>query len=385
MKKAVKVIFHIDINAFYAQVAIIKDPYLVNEVFVVGGRSSSPRGVITTASYKARKYGIKSGMSFAAAQDIFPKLLIVPADFTLISEISKQFFEILKTYSNRVLKASIDEAYVDVTVLSETKHPLEIAKEIQTRLKNELNLPVSIGIAPTLFLAKMGSDLKKPLGITVIRKKEIAEKILPLPIKELHGVGIKTYPLLEKRGIKTIGDFVLKENLNKVLEVMKYEYYQTLKDHIYGNSSNIVDPHKYEIPKSISNETTFNYNIDNYEVLSQDINLIFNESYERLIKEKALAKTVSIKIKDANFNTITRSKTINDFSKDYETFKIIVDSLFYENFDNKPIRLIGVGFSNIILESMYEDEYNLFTYQKHLKNKKWYNRKRKERLRWKKC
>lgn len=102
MKKEVKVIFHIDLNAFYAQVAIIKDPYLANEVFVVGGRSTSTRGVITTASYKARKLGIRSGMNFQTAQKIFPKLLIVPADFKLIKEQSNLFFEILEKYSNKV-------------------------------------------------------------------------------------------------------------------------------------------------------------------------------------------------------------------------------------------------------------------------------------------
>jgi len=380
MKKSPKVIFHIDMNAFYAQVAIIKDPYLKNEVFVVGGKSVSNRGVITTASYKARKYGIKSGMAIAAAQNIYPRLLIVPADFDFIRKQSNLFFEFLKTYSDRVLKASIDEAYLDVTKLSETRHPLEIAKEIQDTLNNKYLLPSSIGIAPTLFLAKMGSDMKKPLGITVIRKKEISDKILPLPISRLFGVGIKTYPLLEKQGIKTIGDFVLRENLEKVLKVMKYEHYLNLKAHIYGESSNVVDPTKYEIPKSISNETTFNYNIEVYDVLVGEIDLVFNESYQRLLKENALAKTVSIKLRDSNFNTITRSKTINDYSKDYETFKVIVDDLFYENFNDVPIRLIGVGFSNIILESMYEDEYNLFTYQKHLKNKKWYNKKRREQI-----
>lgn len=367
MKKEVKVIFHIDLNAFYAQVAIIKDPYLANEVFVVGGRSTSTRGVITTASYKARKLGIRSGMNFQTAQNIFPKLLIVPADFKLIKEQSNLFFEILEKYSNKVLRGSIDEAYVDVTKLAKEIHPMKIAKMIQDDLNKNYNLPVSIGIAPTLFLAKMGSDLKKPLGITVIRKKDIAKLILPLPIKELFGVGIKTYPFLEEKGILTIGDFLLQENYLKVLEVMTEESYISLRNHILGSSSNVVNPSKYDIPKSISNETTFNYNIDTFQVIEDEMEQLFERTYKRLLNEKVLTKTVSIKIREANFNTITRSKTLEDYTKDYDLLKQTMTTLFYDNYEEGALRLVGVGFQNIILETMYEDEYNLFTYQKFIK------------------
>lgn len=382
MKKAVKVIFHIDINAFYAQVAIIKDPYLVNEVFVVGGRSSSPRGVITTASYKARALGIKSAMPISEAIKIYPKVLVVPVNHKEYKKYSNLFIKFLRSYTDRVLVASIDEAYLDVTEITKDIHPLDLAKQMQQKLYEKYELPSSIGIAPTLYLAKMASDLKKPMGITVLRKRDIPKMILPLPIKELHGLGIKTYPYLEKQGIKTIGDFARKENKELILNYMTEENYQKFINSILGNSSNNVDPSKYDIPKSISNETTFSYDIDSYDLLLEELSSLYEVIFKRLIKENLLAKTITIKLRDTNFKTITRSKSLNDYSSDYNTFKDMMEELFYDNYNNKPLRLVGVGYNNIILAKEYEQDYNLFTYQKILNNETWYNINGNEELWW---
>ena len=134
MKKEVKIIFHIDLNAFFATCAIIKEPYLANKIFVVGGSAAMRKGVLSTASYKARELGIKSGMSIHEALNIYPQLLVVPLDFNLYHKQSMIFFNFLKKYSNLILKGSIDEAYVNMTELSKTRHPLEIAKEMQDTL-----------------------------------------------------------------------------------------------------------------------------------------------------------------------------------------------------------------------------------------------------------
>lgn len=364
MKNKTKIIFHIDLNAFYASVAIINEPYLKNKVFVVGGSVLNSKGVISTASYKARRLGIKSAMNVSDALKIYPKLLVVPVNFSEYVKYSNIFYNYLRNYTDRILKASIDEAYLDVTEACENIHPLVLAKKIQKELYKTYKLPCSIGIAPTIYLAKMASDIKKPLGITVVRKKDIPKKILPLPIKDLFGLGVKTYPHLEKEGIKTIGDFARKENKEIILKYMSIDNYQNLINSILGNSSNRVDPAKYEIPKSISNETTFNYNIDSYDIILSELNSLYDVIYKRLTKENLLAKTVTIKLKDNNFNVITRSRTIEDYTNDYEKLKAIMEELLYENYDDKPLRLVGVGYSNIILSKDYTEEYNLFTYQK---------------------
>lgn len=370
MKNNVKIIFHIDLNAFYASVAEINDPYLKDRVFVVGGSRVGSRGVITTASYKARALGIKSAMPINEAINIYPKVLVVPVTHNEYKKYSDLFFNYLRTYTNKVLKASIDEAYIDVTNLSKEIHPLKLAKKMQDELYKKYQLPSSIGIAPTLYLAKMASDMKKPMGITVLRKRDVKNKILPMKISELHGLGIKTYPHLEKKGIKTIGDFVKKENKDYILNYMTIDTYNNFIDSIFGMSSNIVDPSKYDIPKSVSNETTFNYNIDSFDVILDEISSLYEVIYKRLTKENLLAKTLTIKLRNANFHTITRSYTINDYSNDYFKFKNIMEQLLYENYKDEPLRLVGVGFSNIILKDEYKEDYNLFNYKEILKKTK---------------
>lgn len=369
MKNSVKVIFHIDLNAFYATVSEINDPYLKNKAFVVGGSSISNRGVISTASYAARAYGIGAGMTVNEAMDLYPNVLVVPTKYSEYAKYSNIFFNYLMRYSKIILKGSIDEAYLDVTELSKTRHPLEIAKEIQTNLNNLYGLPVSIGIAPTLFLAKMASDMKKPLGITVLRRRDIPKMVFPLPIKELYGVGRKTYPKLIKQGINTIGDFTLDINKQKILTLMTEDNRTSIINSITGNSNDVVDPKKYSIPRSISNETTFNYNIDNLDIILGEMKQLLDVVHKRLISQDLLAKTVFIKIRNSNFDTITRSQTIA-YTNDFSIIENIIETLFYDNYHDETLRLVGVGVSSIIERKNYKSDYNLFNYQEKLKTNK---------------
>ena len=361
MKNSVKIIFHIDLNAFYASCAILKEPYLKDKVFVVGG-GVLRTGIITTASYPARKYGIKSAMSIADAMRLYPKLLVVPTDFNLYQKYSKLFFNFLKQYSNLILAGSIDEAYMDLTVLSEKRHPLDIAKEMQTRLEKEVGLPSSIGIAPTLFLAKMASDMKKPMGITVLRKKDIVEKLFPLPVRDIHGIGKKTYPRLEALGIKTIGDFTKENHKENILTVMSIQNYQGVLDHLLGHSSDIVDPKKYSIPQSVSQETTFNYAIDHHQTLFEYLIEMLDAAYRRLIDEALVSKTVGIKLRDQSFHTITRSISFAEPTDDYDLIYEQIESLFEANYQGEPLRLVGVSLSQVILKKDLKVDINLFNY-----------------------
>ena len=363
MKKNVKIIFHIDLNAFFASCAAIKEPYLKDKAFVVGGSSTFRRGVVSTASYQARKMGIHSAMNINDAMRIHPKLIIVPLQFSLYQKYSKLFFNYLKQYSSIILEGSIDEAYVDMTKQAETKHPMELAKELQDGLMQAHQLPCSIGIASTLFLAKMGSDMKKPLGITVLRKSDIVGKLFPLPIREMYGIGKKTYPRLEAVGIETIGEFTKQENLEKIMSVMSESSYLSYLDHIMGRSSDLIDPKRYAIPKSISNETTLNYNMDNAESILKIIVELLESTHERLVKEELVAKTIGIKLRDSEFITINRSKTFDFHTDDYQSFYDAVESLFEENYDTQPIRLVGVFLNSVVLKKDLKEDYNLFTYQ----------------------
>ncbi len=345
-------------------------------MFVVGGSGVTRRGVISTASYKARKYGIGSGMNLNDAFERYPKLVVVPTDFKLYRKYSKLFFTYLSKYSDLVLPGSIDEGYVDMTQLSKTKHPLEIAKEIQEGLMKEHQLPCSIGIGSTLFLAKMASDMQKPLGITVIRKKDIVSKLFPLPIKEMHGIGKKTYPRLEDVGIKTIGDFTKEGNKDKILEMMSIQSYESYLDHILGRSNDIVDPDKYSIHQSMSNETTLNYVMDESDALLSIIDDLILVTYQRLIKEEYVVKTVGIKLKYQDFKLMTRSFSFNDYHDDFDRIKNQIHEVFETYYDGEPVRLIGVTFQQVMLKKDLKVDINLFNYQEftkrevHLFNKK---------------
>ncbi|MDI6452510.1 hypothetical protein [Peloplasma aerotolerans] len=363
MKKDIKIIFHIDLNAFFASCAMIKDPYLKDKVFVVGGSSTSRRGVISTASYPARKLGIHSAMNINDALRIYPKLIIVPTEFNLYQKYSNLFFSYLKQFSNIILAGSIDEAYVDMTEASKNKHPLELAKQIQDGLMETHGLPCSIGIASTLFLAKMASDMLKPMGITVLRKKDIVHKLFSLPIQDMYGIGKKTYPKLMALGIKTIGDFTKDEYKKDILDVMSESSYQSYLDHILGRSSDVIDPKKYAIPKSISNETTLNYNMDQDEAIFKVIEELLEQTHERLVSEELVAKTVGIRIKDTHFEMINRSFTFNEHTDEYALFYEAIDTLFEENYNHEPVRLVGVFLSQVVQKKDLKKDYNLFTYQ----------------------
>lgn len=349
----VRVIFHIDMNAFFASCEEIRRPYLKDKPFAVGTRYST-KGVLSTANYVARKYGVNSAMSVLDAYKKCPNLIIVDCDFDYYIECSNNFLNILREYTSLVEQASIDEAFIDVTECN--KHPLELAKEIQNRLLNELKLPCSIGIAPTKFLAKMGSDIKKPLGITIVRKREIPKVIFPLEIKDMFGIGKKTYPKLMEMGINTIGD--LYKKLDDLHDYFGDKMYMYLKNALEGKSSNDVSPDLYESFSSIGNSRTSIHPLETmdeaYEFIGYVVNLVFN----RMIKKRVVGFTFTIQIKYTDFKSYSKCKTYDNPTNDYLTLFDYAKELFDTLWNGSPIRLIGFTASN--LEFLNSKKLDLF-------------------------
>lgn len=360
MENHAKIIFHIDMNAFFCSVAAIMYPHLRGTAFAIG-RENTYKGVISTASYEARALGIHSAQPIAEAYKIKPDLRIVHIDYSIYYDYHKKFINLIKEYTNIIEVASIDELYADMTEASKKKHPIVLAKEIQLRLLNQYKLPCSIGIAPTLFLAKMASDMKKPLGLTVIRKREVKEILYPLSVKEIFGIGKKTFPKLIEKGINTIGDFMNPNNKELIINTVGENIYNYAYNHILGNSSNVVDPFRYDESKSISTSETFDVPLVSFDEILIELRRMTKDVYRRMIKENYFTKTINLTLRDTNFNTITRQETLNEYTDSYDEIFDILTELLEKNIADKNYRLIGVGLSNLVKESKLPKEYNLFT------------------------
>ncbi len=357
MEKTYRIIFHIDLNAFFASCEMAEDRSLETKPIGIGGRTD--RGVLTTANYVARQYGVKSGMSTVEARRLCPQLLLLPVNFDLYRKYSDIFFELLSEYTDIIERGSIDEGYLEMTDYCDDRHPLDIATEIQTRLYDEFHLPVSIGIAPNMFLAKMASDIKKPLGITVLRKRDIEGILWPVPIEEMFGIGKKTYPNLKLLGINTIGDMVAfqdKKKLALVLGNRMEEFLELAK----GNDNRAVEPNRYADMKSIGNSSTYATNVYEYQDALEKLAALTKKVVERMEADESVAKTISIQVRYDDFTQINRSKTLEFHTGAYYEIFGIVEMLFDENQSEKPIRLLGVSVSNLIDQSQNFRQLNIF-------------------------
>ena len=363
MQSKAKVIFHVDMNMFFCSVAVIKNPSLKGKAFVCG-RANTLKGVVSTASYEARKYGIHSAMPMIEAIKRKPDLIVVESDWNMIKQYHNHFLSVLRDYTKVIEVASVDEAYCDMTEISKYRNPLEVAKEIQVRLVKEYHLPCSIGIAPTLFLAKMASDMKKPLGLVVIRKRDAYDMLKDLSVADIYGIGKKTYPILIENGIRTISDFLDPTNKVKILTLVGQNTYDYVISHLQGNSSNVVMPNRYAKNESISTMTTFDSHISNESEILFELRGLTRELISRLNKANMMTKTISITLRDESFKTMTRSKTIkytDDFYDIFDTVSNLLDT-YYE--EGTVLRLVGVGFSNLKdKKEALAEEYNLFTFE----------------------
>ena len=298
------------------------------------------------------------------ARKLCPQLQFVPADHRLYNEYSHKFIELLKQYTHHIEVASIDEAYMDVTTLCESVHPLELANDIQRKLYETLSLPSSIGIASNKFLAKMASDFKKPMGITVLRRREVKDKLWPLKINEMYGIGQKTAPKLIEAGILTIGDLLLDNNKLKAIQILGNQFESFYKNAL-GFGDTHVDPSKNDTYKSIGNSLTYDEGILNEEIAYQRLKELTETVCNRLKKHRYLIKTISVQIKYGNFQSHSKSKTILEYTNDFDEIYNHVIQLFDVLWNKDEIRLLGVSTSNLILKEDHVEQLNLFTYEKY--------------------
>lgn len=301
-------ILHVDMDAFYASVEALKDPRLVGKPVAVGG--SGTRGVVMSASYEARRDGVRSAMPSARARRLCPDLVFVRPDFAAYRAYATRLREIFLSFTPLVEPLSLDEAFLDVSGATRLfGEPAVVGERIRQRVRQELDLVCSVGVAPNKFLAKLASTRAKPDGLLAIPGDDALGFLHPLPVESLWGVGERTHEVLGRLGIRTVGD--LAATSVRVLErVLGEQQARHLAELAVGRDDRAVVP--YEPPKQVSHEETFERDLDAEEdILRELLRLAFRVA-ARLRKEGFRARTVVLKVRLASFTTLTRSRTLPD-------------------------------------------------------------------------
>ena len=359
-----KVICHIDLNAFFVRCEELKNPRIEGKPVAIGHEGRG--GIVSTCSYKAREFGVRSGMPMFKAKELCPNLIILPVDFKYYQKKSHDFFNFVKRTTKLVEVASVDECYADFTnVIKDKNNPLKFFENFQQELYRETKLKCSIGIAPTKFLAKMASDMKKPMGITIIRKKDAVDMLSPLPIGDFFGIGKKTAPRLINAGINTIGDlYNLIKNNDENVKVMMGKFFYIIADLIEGKSNNELDLEPWD-PKSIGNSTTLVEDTDDFHEIKQTISSLSKEVSERCIKENKLGNTIQIVIKDPEFKVKNKSIKLANPTNDYKVIYDTACKLYEKYFLGIVIRLVGVTLQNLVDPRDVVIQMTFFDYEQH--------------------
>lgn len=348
-----QVIAHVDFDSFFASVHIKHHPFLKGYPVIIGSdpRNGNGRGVVSTCTYEARAFGIRSGLPISQAFTQCPHGIFICSrnqiSFKQYREESEKSKEILQKYSDKFQQAGLDEAYLDLSKNWQEygSSPKAVAKSIQRKIMKKMSLPISIGVAETKSIAKIASDLNKPYGIAVVHNSELEEKLYHLPVRKIVGVGKKTEQHLQKKGIVTIGDIASMPREKIFLLLGKHGLH--LQKIVLGKNIREVGYFRGG-RKSISSERTFSEDQEEWEVVSEMVDQIITKLVERLQKSNLLTRTVSIKIRFTGYETFTRSISFQNYTSD-KNFIFNKAMHLLQQFVNKKkkVRLIGVRVSSL--------------------------------------
>lgn len=350
-------ILHVDMDAFFAAIEQRDHPEYRGKPVIVGGSKES-RGVVSTASYEARKFGVHSALPMAEAVRRCPDGIYLPVDMRKYRSVSRQIMQIFQQFTPEVEAISVDEAFLDVTGSQKLFGTAEeIGRKIKKQIQQELHLTASVGLSYNKFLAKLASDMDKPDGFYTILPEELEQKVWSLSIRRMMGVGSKTAQLLEQMGVNTIGklarmDVGLLEHLLGKQGVQMHELAN-------GIDQRQVEPVRES--KSVGRETTFPQDIRERYVLETILFTLTDDVCHTLRSSGLKGKTVSIKIRYPDFHVITRAVTLEHYTSSFEPVFAAVQSLMAQNYkDNTAVRLIGVTVSNLKKEEQIVEQQDLF-------------------------
>ncbi|MCL2654144.1 MAG: DNA polymerase IV [Coriobacteriia bacterium] len=337
-----RAIIHLDLDAFFASVAQLDDPELRGKPVIVGG-DASRRGVVSTASYEARAFGVHSAMSSKIAERLCPQAIWVRPDFTRYHELSGQVFDILRSYTPAVRPVSIDEAFADITPDSfEPRHPAAIAAEILARVA-ALGITGSIGLSTSMTVSKVGSDFQKPRGLTVVEPGTEAAFLAPLPVRKMSGIGPKAAQKLHQLGVETLGQLAATplDDLRPI--------FGSLTEQFHDRAGGIdVRPVTTDDPvKSVSNENTYPRDLHTREDIDEALRALAAHVGRRLRQQNLKGRTLSLKVRYGDFSTKVVSRTYDPPFNNERIFLPWVLGMFTAIWPaGRGVRLLGVGVSN---------------------------------------
>lgn len=343
-KKQHRKIIHIDMDSFYASVEQRDYPELLGKAIAVGGSPEGRGGVVATASYEARAYGVRSAMSSKQALKLCPHLIFVRPRFSAYKEVSKQIREIFKRYTDLIQPLSLDEAYLDVTNdKMGIGSAIDIAREIKQAIKDELNLTASAGVSVNKFVAKIASDMNKPNGLTFIGPSKIEKFIEQLPVEKFYGVGKVTAEKMKLRGLHYGSDLkkLSEAELANLFGKSGRFFYKIVR----GIDNRPVEPNQET--KSIGAEDTFSYDLKETAEMCLELEKLGTVVFNRMKSYNLSGRTVTLKIKFSDFKQITRSKSFSEGLGMEEHITDVAKMLLEGvDFNEKSVRLLGVSVSN---------------------------------------
>ena len=341
MQTPQRYIAHFDLDSFFVSVEMLLDPSLLGKAVVVGG--SKDRGVVTTCSYEARKFGVRSAMPMRRAMELCPHAIIVKSSYGQYAKYSAWVTNIIAANAPLYEKASIDEFYIDLTGMDTFFNPLEWTIKLRQTIMDETGLPISFGLATNKLVAKIATDEAKPNGYLFVTPGKEKEFLAPLPVEKLGGVGKKSHQTLLGLGIYTIGDILKYDGM--LLEKALGKWGTQLIRQANGLSDSVVSPHRES--KSISAENTFEENTSDLDILlAQLVGQAERVAYE-LRQEKKYATCVAIKFRNANFETSTRQITIPATIADSDIIKAATDLFTKLYVPGTMVRLLGVRLAGL--------------------------------------
>lgn len=344
-----KIILHYDMDAFYASIEIKDNPKLRNKPLVVG------RGVVSTASYAARKYGIHSAMSIGEAKKLCPSLIIISGDKKKYVKYSQEIHLLVEKISDNVEYIALDEGFVDITNIIEKYISKEyFAKKFKERIYMNTGLTCSVGIGYNKLTAKIASDVNKPNGYFIFNNsEEFIEYIKDQEIKIIPGVGKRFFSLLNKNEIYKTKD-IYESSLKELIALYGLSRGSLLYYYSRGVDDRPIKKQRKSI--SIGNENTYRYSLQSEEELKREYGIIFEKTYKRLKEKDFLCNSVTIKIRYSNFTTLSRSKNLIFPTQDKIDLENIIQELIDKIKNKKNIRLVGISFSNLIKKSKIKEQ-----------------------------